>query len=92
MTHDYKAALDGMVDGRAGVGDWFITHKDAIRQALTLAAEHERGDFRAAAAELAHLHDLSLLGIGLVHLLPLPPVGKSGSASGNRLHRTAIDP
>ena len=42
MTHDYKAALDGMVDGRAGVGDWFITHKDAIRQALTLAAEHER--------------------------------------------------
>ena len=30
-----KAALDELVDGRAGVGDWFMAHKDTIRALLS---------------------------------------------------------
>jgi hypothetical protein len=37
MTHDYKKALDEMVDGRAGVGDWYLKNMNAIRHALELA-------------------------------------------------------
>ena len=38
-NHDYEAALEEMVDGRAGVADWFIKHRLAIQAALQQAIE-----------------------------------------------------
>ena len=31
---DINAALDEMIDGRAGVGDWFLKHKETLLHVL----------------------------------------------------------